>query len=60
MPRLLKPGEDRGKNEIYHFLVFDEDMVPTHSDKLMKEFWPERCAKAKEWLTKQVKRKMGR
>jgi hypothetical protein len=57
VPRLLKPGEPRGEKEIYHFLVFDEDMVPTHTDKLMKEFWPERCAKAKEWLTKQVKRK---
>ena len=31
--------------------------MPTHSDKLMREFWPERCGKAKEWLAKQVKRK---
>ena len=36
VPRLLKPGEARGKDEIYHFLVFDEDMVPTHADKLMR------------------------
>lgn len=57
VPRLLKPAEARGDDEIYHFLVFDEDMVPTHTDKLMKEFWPERCAKAKDWLAKQVKRK---
>lgn len=56
-PRLLKPGEKRGKDEIYHFLVFDEDMVPTHSDKLMRDFWPERCAAAKKWITKQVKPK---
>ncbi len=57
VPRLLKPGEARAGNEVYQFLVFDEDMVPTHTDKLMREFWPERCAKAKEWLAKQVKRK---
>ena len=36
VPRLLKPGEERGENEVYHFLVFDEDMVPTHKDTLMK------------------------
>lgn len=54
-PRLLKPGEKRGANEIYHFLVFDEDMVPTHTDRLMRDFWPERCAAAKKWLTQQVK-----
>jgi hypothetical protein len=57
VPRLLKPGENRGDDEIYHFLVFDEEMVPTHTDKLMREFWPERCAKAKDWVAKQVKRK---
>ncbi len=57
LPRLLKPGEKRAENEIYHFLVFDTDMVPTHSDKLMKQFWPERCAAAKSWIDKQAKPK---
>lgn len=57
IPRLLKPGEKRGENEIYHFLVFDEEMIPTHGDKLMRQFWPQYCTKAKEWLTKQVKPK---
>lgn len=56
-PRLLKPGEARGKDEIYHFLVFDEEMVPTQQDRLMKSFWPERCGAAKSWLIKQVKTK---
>ena len=56
-PRLLKPGEKRGKDEIYHFLVFDEEMVPTQQDKLMKSFWPERCGTAKSWLNKEVKSK---
>jgi hypothetical protein len=56
-PRLLKPGEQRADNEIYHFLVFDEDMVPTHTDRLMRSFWPERCAAAKKWITQQVKSK---
>lgn len=31
--------------------------MSTHSDKLMKEFWPERCGKAKNWIEKQVKPK---
>ena len=57
IPRLLKPGEKRGQNEIYHFLVFDENMVPTCSDRLMKSFWPERCAAAKKWLKEQAKPK---
>lgn len=57
VPRLLKPGEKRGKDEIYHFLVFDEEMVPTQQDKLMRSFWPERCGTAKNWLNKQVKTK---
>ena len=56
-PRLLKPGEARGKDEVYHFLVFDEEMVPTQADRLMKSFWPERCGTAKNWLIKQVKTK---
>ena len=57
VPRLLKPGEQRGTDEVYHFLVFDEDMLPTHSDKLMRSFWPERCAAAKKWIAQQVKPK---
>ncbi|PYP82901.1 MAG: hypothetical protein DMF61_24875 [Blastocatellia bacterium AA13] len=57
IPRLLKPGEKRGKNEIYHFLVFDEEMIPTHVDKLMRQFWPERCGSAKKWLKEHVKPK---
>lgn len=54
-PRLLKPGEARKENEIYHFLVFDEEMAPTCGNKLMRQFQPERCSDAKGWLNKQVK-----
>jgi len=54
LPRLLKPGESRGDNEIYHFLVFDPEMVPTRSDKLMKSFWKDDCEAAGEWIKKQV------
>lgn len=54
LPRLLKPGEPRGDNEIYHFLVFDPEMVPTRSDKLMKSFWTDDCDTAGEWVKKQV------
>ncbi len=57
IPRLLKPGERRGKDEVYHFLVFDKDMIPMRGDKLMRSFWPEHCGKVKEWLKKQVKPK---
>jgi hypothetical protein len=54
LPRLLKPGESRANDEIYHFLVFDPDMVPTRSDKLMKSFWKKECDAAAEWVKKQV------
>ncbi|MFM8477717.1 MAG: hypothetical protein ACKOEO_18190, partial [Planctomycetaceae bacterium] len=54
IPRLLKPGTSRGKDEVYHFLVFDPEMVPTRSDSLMKSFWKEECAAAGEWVKKQV------
>ncbi len=57
VPRLLKPGEKRKKNEIYHFLVFDEDMVPTHKDNLMKRFDLASCDDAKAWITREVKTK---
>ena len=53
----MKPGEKRQPNEIYHFLVFDEDMVPAHKDRLMRSFWPDKCETAKEWLRQQVKTK---
>ncbi|MEI6232649.1 MAG: hypothetical protein WCT04_06330 [Planctomycetota bacterium] len=56
-PRLLKPGEARGEFEIYHFLVFDEDMVPAASDKLMKQFWRVSCETAAKWIKNQVKPK---
>jgi hypothetical protein len=53
-PRLLKPGEVRKANEIYHFLVFDEDMAPAHRDSLMRSFWPQECSVAREWRSGQV------
>ena len=57
VPRLLKPGEQRKESEIYHFLVFDEEMVPASRDSLMRIFWPDECETAKKWLNKQVKTK---
>jgi len=54
LPRLLKPGESRANDEIYHFLVFDPDMVPTRTDALMKSFWKSDCEAASEWVKKQV------
>ena len=57
IPRQLKPGEDRKSGEIYHFLVWDEDMAPAANDKLMREHWPTECDTIKTWRTKQVKSK---
>jgi len=56
-PRLLKPGEMRGVDEVYHFLVFDPDMLPTASDALMREHWSEQCSLAKNWIKEQVRPK---
>jgi hypothetical protein len=57
IPRQLKPGEDRKPGEIYHFLVWDEDMAPAANDKLMREHWPTECDAIKTWRNKQVKSK---
>jgi hypothetical protein len=54
LPRLLKPGESRAHDEIYHFLVFDPDMVPTRTDTLMKSFCKADCDAVAEWVKKQV------
>jgi hypothetical protein len=56
-PRLLRPGETRQPNEIYHFLVFDPDMLPVASDQLMRQHWPEACDLAREWQRQQVRPK---
>jgi hypothetical protein len=54
-PRQLRPGEARRPDEIYHFLVWDEDMAPAANDSLMKEHWPEACLTVRQWRDKQVK-----
>lgn len=59
IPRQLKPGEERQPGEIYHFLVWDEDMAPAANDKLMKEHWPEECETIKVWRNRQVKSKFS-
>ncbi|WP_050044914.1 hypothetical protein [Bradyrhizobium sp. LTSP849] len=56
-PRTLKPGEPRQDNEIYHFLVWGQDMVPACRDKLMKQFWPDECKVGNDWNSKQVRKK---
>jgi hypothetical protein len=56
-PRQLKPGEDRKTGEIYHFLVWDEDMAPAANDALMKQYWPTECEAIKEWRNHQVKKR---
>ena len=56
-PRQLKPGEKRADKEIYHFLVWDEDMAPAARDSLMKSYWKEDCDVINDWQKKQVKQK---
>jgi hypothetical protein len=55
-PRQLKPGEARTTNEVYHYLVFDPDMVPTAGDKLVREFKQAETDQTKVWLKQEVKR----
>lgn len=55
-PRQLKPGEPRKAGEIYHFLVWDEDMVPVARDRLMRSFWPDECGEVSAWQRQQVRR----
>lgn len=59
VPRQLKPGEARQPGEIYHFLVWDEDMAPAATDKLMRQHWPEECEQIKQWRNRQVKEKFS-
>jgi len=56
-PRQLKPGEMRQSHEVYHYLVFDPDMVPTAGDKLVREFKRSETDQAKNWLKQEVKRR---
>ncbi len=53
-PRVLKPAEARKPSEIYHFLVFDDDMVPVHREPLMRQLWPVECDTARQWRQRSV------
>ncbi|WP_018158481.1 hypothetical protein [Thioalkalivibrio sp. ALE14] len=59
VPRQLKPGEARKPGEIYHFLVWDEDMAPAATDALMRQHWPAQCEQIKQWRNQQVKQKFS-
>jgi hypothetical protein len=59
-PRQLKPAESRKPGEIYHFLIFDPDMVPAHKEKIMRRFWPAACDAAKAWQKRNVAAKWTR
>ncbi|MBM9592366.1 hypothetical protein JWG41_18120 [Leptospira sp. 201903075] len=48
-PRTLLPGETRNQDEVYHFLVFDPEMVPVRKDKLFKEFYPKETKASEDW-----------
>ncbi|MDI4662607.1 MULTISPECIES: hypothetical protein [Cobetia] len=59
VPRQIKPGEAREPGEIYHFLIWDEDMAPAATDNLMAQHWPNECEYIKQWRNKQVKQKFS-
>jgi hypothetical protein len=54
-PRQLKPGEARHPQEVYHYLVFDPDMVPTAGDALVRQYQREESDRAKLWIRNGVK-----
>ncbi len=56
-PRLLRPAEKRKKNEVYHFLIFNEEMVPASGDTFIKEHWRTQCEQARSWISREVKPK---
>ncbi|MEA3410389.1 MAG: hypothetical protein U9R74_02495, partial [Pseudomonadota bacterium] len=56
-PHQLEPGEQRKPGEVYHFLVWDEDMAPAARDRLMKSFWPDECRTIADWQRVEVKKK---
>ncbi len=58
-PRTLKPGEARAADEIYHFLVFDDEMVPAAAEKEIKKHLREQCSAVADWHKKEVKPKYG-
>lgn len=56
-PRILKPGEKRLDDEIYHFLVLDDGMFPVHQDRFIRSIWPDACQAGRQWIADQVKSK---
>ena len=51
VPRRVPPGEVRGPEEIYHFLVPNPDMAPFHTDKVIKQLEPDNVKLIKKWRT---------
>ncbi|MBK6606655.1 MAG: hypothetical protein IPG24_14510 [Leptospiraceae bacterium] len=56
-PRLLKPGEERQKDEFYHFLVFDNQMIPLAYEKEAKEYYPKEIEIARKWIAESVRKR---
>lgn len=53
-PRLLAAGEERKKDEYYHFLVFDREMVPLLFEKEAKPYYEKETKIARKWLQEVV------
>ena len=59
VPRTLKPGEKRAEDEIYHFLVLDDEMVPAAGEKEVKQFLKDESKLVADWLKREVRPKYG-
>lgn len=59
VPRTLKPGEKRADDEIYHFLVLDDEMVPAAGETEVKQFLKDESKLVADWLKREVRPKYG-
>ena len=55
LPQHLLPGRPRGRGQVYHFLVFDDEMLPAVQDRQLRALHPEACRGAMAWIKTQVK-----
>lgn len=55
VPQRLQPGQPRDAEHIYHFLVFDDEMLAATQHRPTRTRHPEACRQAMAWLRTQVK-----
>lgn len=55
VPQLLRPSESRKDDQVYHFLVWDTDMLPVVQSRQARALWPDEYRRAAAWLRNQVR-----